>query len=925
MLAPLKATRLVYPGLAALGCLLFNGAALGAENLLRNATFEATAAGRPAEWQSPPGAGVKHVMEAAAGRTGRALRLQVSVYDRIDRTSRAAIEQRGIGPLRSQQWYRLSGWTQAINLRSGLLRSILVDERAGENAGLYLELPVRGEWTRFEKTFQMTGRADAQPRLEFFFEETGEVRFDDLELVEVPAPQAGFTDLVPKGPTANLVPNASFEGGTANWTSLGRPTAWVGGLSSLFGEIDDTKAWHGRQSLRIALNRATLPISHFDVWPPARVVQDAPLAASLGWLPVPRGGPVTLSAYLCADRAGVPARLTLHFATPGGAEATKEQRVELTTEWKRYEFTCPAEAGAVFVAVGPDLGGAKLDEAVVWLDGVQLEAGARASAFVAREPLAIALTSVEFGDVFGGPNVPRLRVSAVNEGAARELNLSLRARDYFGRELPAQAVKFAVPAAGAAARDIDLALPGRGYYSIELFDADRAGSPSLLLRPLVLAWIEEYRGLDSPFGINHVPSTAELSRQMRRAGLTWGRDWSINWEQLEPVEGKLDFTAADVQIDRTRREGLQPLALLPPFPSANWASSIPPEALKESPEWAKLWIEAAYPPRDPLKLEAFMRKAAQHFKTRVQVWEFLNEPFYTLHALPALDQIDESLKGLAGANYKVQDYVELLKRAYRVTKEVSPDSRLIGGIGGRPDLLSRDFFRAGGLQHLDIFNLHIYPGLRKPEYYIGEMERLLAWMDESGGRKPVWITEYGYYGLETPPWEPYVLSAWEWAGNRLLKDEREASDFSLRFAVIMLAHGVEKIFYHSGMGVSGNLNSHAANESWMTGYGGAPRKLYAAQAALAKFLGERPVFAAAVQPAAAGGVLGYAFDTPGRSVAVVWAPDKATRVQIAPGVTAWDVMGNPLKGGTVTLDGSPCYLTSQTLTAKQLAQAWQQR
>ena len=40
-------------------------------------------------------------------------------------------------------------------------------------------------------------------------------------------------------------------------------------------------------------------------------------------------------------------------------------------------------------------------------------------------------------------------------------------------------------------------------------------------------------------------------------------------------------------------------------------------------------------------------------------------------------------------------------------KKADPTARTIGGMGARPDLLTREFFEAGGLDHLDIFNIHI--------------------------------------------------------------------------------------------------------------------------------------------------------------------------------------------------------------------------
>jgi hypothetical protein len=80
----------------------------------------------------------------------------------------------------------------------------------------------------------------------------------------------------------NLSGMRRLKCGTTHWSSLGKPTGWGGDLSGLHGGLDSGTAWHGAASLRIDLGPGITPVTCFDVWPPARVEQHAPLAAKRG-------------------------------------------------------------------------------------------------------------------------------------------------------------------------------------------------------------------------------------------------------------------------------------------------------------------------------------------------------------------------------------------------------------------------------------------------------------------------------------------------------------------------------------------------------------------------------------------------------------------------------------------------------------------
>ena len=67
-------------------------------------------------------------------------------------------------------------------------------------------------------------------------------------------------------------------------------------------------------------------------------------------------------------------------------------------------------------------------------------------------------------------------------------------------------------------------------------------------------------------------------------------------------------------------------------------------------------------------------------------------------------------------------------------------------------------------------------------------------MDEHGGRKPIWLTEYGYYADDDPSIVPMPNSGFDIP----LASEQLQAAYVVRWNVIMLAGGVDKIFYHAG-------------------------------------------------------------------------------------------------------------------------------
>ncbi len=190
---------------------------------------------------------------------------------------------------------------------------------------------------------------------------------------------------------------------------------------------------NGRHSLRISLNASTLPVFWFDYYEPVRQPVRRVLAANRGWFRVKPGERLTLSACLRADVDAVTAQLAA--VQPGDRNLCKAAVVG--REWTRQEFSFVPSQPFLFVAVGLDLEASKVDAASLWVDAVQLERGAQATAYHPRQPAESFLESHATGNIF--TNVPQgcgFTVHAFNDAdTSTEVRGRLVLTDFFDQRV----------------------------------------------------------------------------------------------------------------------------------------------------------------------------------------------------------------------------------------------------------------------------------------------------------------------------------------------------------------------------------------------------------------------------------------------------------------------------------------------------------
>ena len=540
---------------------------------------------------------------------------------------------------------------------------------------------------------------------------------------------------------------------------------------------------------------------------------------------------------------------------------------------------------------------------MLWIDAVQLEKGQTPRDFAPRSPVEVGIRTPRPGNIFFDGEKLQVIVSAANGGkAAAVVSVELKISDFWDQSAGRKEVKLALPAGGAEEKVVDLDLAKRGFFKVRTLVDGKELSDSLRI-----AVIAKYQQKDSLFGMNHAYGWPTLAEAGVNAGIVWARDWSMAWQNVEPEKGRFNFAQTDYQVDRVLKLGLPVLGLLP-FPSCNWSSTAPAAdpAVKDKLQAAQ--ARHAYPPRDIEEFKNYASKCVAHCRGRVQWWQVFNEPLYTQYSLPRN-------KGFTPA-----DYVKLAQAFYEAARAADKDCKVLAGPGGWTTSSGADLegMLAGGLlKHCDAIDLHIYPGYQPPEYLEADLVRIGQMMDQHGQRKPLWLTEHGYYADDDLAILPPDRSRFP---QELLANELRQAEFSMRFNLILLAHGVEKIFYHAG-------TSEPLNRDQIQGiffrYGGEPRKIYPAIAAMANLFSPKTRFVKDASPESRH-QRALIFQDGSRLILTAWQPfeDKPGWLRVTGrGIELRDMMGNPLEGSKVALSGSPVFAVADGLSEADFEKA----
>ncbi|MGE5295367.1 MAG: hypothetical protein ACM3VT_11115 [Solirubrobacterales bacterium] len=790
--------------------------------------------------------------------------------------------------VKSGQWYRLRLWARAENLASGAAQIALVNRKQWANVGLSDSFAPDLTWRRFEFSFRAQQDLAAQDsRFQIWFAGTGSLYVDDISLEPIAELRRQWYPQLPTEGVVNAIPNSGFECGGSGWGCWGGGIpGWGGQVFSLLGQWDDSHAYEGRHSWRLSLSPDTLPVCYFDYFDPIAAPVRILLIGHEGWVPLERGRRYVFSAYVAADREETRVRVICQLTN--GSRIHKEFTVGRA--WTRVTLSFIAETDFACGFVGLDLLSEHQREGTLWIDAVQWEPGEEPSAYASRDPLEARVETDRIGNIFTDPEKGmafRLRTfNAADEN--RTLKGVLTLTDYVDQVVWRQELENSVAAKDAAQIEYDHVLPGRcGFYRL------RWQPESGLAQTLRCAVIEPSTERDSLFGMNHAFSWEFLLRLSHDAGIRWWRDWSVKWHTVQPEPGAFFFNVPDPQIKRVLDVQGRVLVLLP-FPSATWATKPDMEKVKAQAEGDEYLLQRLVVAHKPERLEDFagyVRAAVEHYGKRINSFEILNEPLYTTYAVPA------------AFGHTTADYIALLRTAWETAKAVDPSCTIIGGVAAPPD--SRwvnDFLDQGGLQWCDAMNLHLYPHRGAPDAYEEAFRVCWERVTSKGPKRPIWVTEIGLYGDDDPPFTPFTVGD-DSMNNALRPSELRTAGDLVKFATILCAAGVQKVFYHAG--TCDALNQNNAGNIFFE-YGGAPRKQYAAQAALARLLGPDVEFVRKWTQIE--GIQAFEFRSRGRSVVVLWSGRSiGSPLKVPAGYRVLDLMGNPLPAGEVTVNDVPVY------------------
>jgi len=213
----------------------------------------------------------------------------------------------------------------------------------------------------------------------------------------------------------------------------------------------------------------------------------------------------------------------------------------------------------------------------------------------------------------------------------------------------------------------------------------------------------------------------------------------LRWSQIEPNEGRRNWSRTDSVVEQLRAAGIEPLLVV--FGSPSWANGVP-----ESTPGQTAYIPPAGAARDRwLRQYAdFLTAAVRRYHDYVRRWEIWNEPNFVQFWRPRPDPVA----------YR-QVYETLRAAILRVdpTAEVA-----VGGLGGLtattpPGIPGLEFLRSLVSMHPPMSAVAIHPyttGDHPPWVHIpnennfDDIQRVHDQLALEGVRASIWITEWGW-------------------------------------------------------------------------------------------------------------------------------------------------------------------------------------
>jgi hypothetical protein len=270
----------------------------------------------------------------------------------------------------------------------------------------------------------------------------------------------------------------------------------------------------------------------------------------------------------------------------------------------------------------------------------------------------------------------------------------------------------------------------KGYYSI-FFTSKNGGAAVGEGRTscAVLAPVDITQIPDSKFGImTHFAQNmpVEFLPLLAKAGIVSVRD-EQSWGAVEKSKGVYDFPPVlQAYMDDLKQVHIWPLIVL--------AFGNP---LYDNQPNVPIYKLAPYTPAGFAGYADYCVAVLNHYGQQIKTVAIWNEYNGTFAAGKA-------------ATDRPKYYTEMLKEAYTRIKAVRPDVTVLGGAAVKIPLpYFEKLFKLGALNYMDAIDIHPY---ETPETAEKELAGLVALTKKynNGQSKPIWATEYSYFGDDTP-------------------------------------------------------------------------------------------------------------------------------------------------------------------------------
>lgn len=194
---------------------------------------------------------------------------------------------------------------------------------------------------------------------------------------------------------------------------------------------------------------------------------------------------------------------------------------------------------------------------------------------------------------------------------------------------------------------------------------------------------------------------------MQQAGIRWARA-DFSWSYFEPKDDDFRFDNYDTIVAAAKEHDV---TLLP--------------ILCYNVEWA-------FPAHENLdKWCDYVRTVVDRYKDDLKHWEVWNEPNI----------------GFWKPKPDAAQYAGLLIATYQAIKDTDPEAQVVyGGTSGIPFSYLRSTFEQGAFEAFDILAVHPYryPNVPETARIVEDLQKTWELLDEFGGGKKLWITEYGW-------------------------------------------------------------------------------------------------------------------------------------------------------------------------------------